>query len=298
MVARTLASICLASTILSGSVVYAAGEDTPKPDVVLRALPRVPTRASMLKDIDPKDTDKATSRARQWADDLIKAKEKRATEELEIIKKKVLESERARLKEQQERMRKREKYDQAYGIEATTGDKRAAVRVKLDFVVLEIDHFRRIADIYRLQEQLATDVVTALPKLDRDGDGKLTDDEYRDAAAIVSAASRLFVNLDVNEDGFVSESESDAAKGTPSTAIDAIQAGRISVDTPGYKIKNYDTDGDGALSVQERKELGNAFLAVAIQAGRDAIFYRTLTDALSISRQIAATKFENIEVVP
>src|SRR5688572_21296829 len=98
MVARTLALFCLAgSATLCGSAVCAA--DAPKAEV-LRALPRVPTRASMLKDIDPKDADKAKTRARQWADELIKAKEKRAAEELEVIKKKVLESERARIKEQ------------------------------------------------------------------------------------------------------------------------------------------------------------------------------------------------------
>jgi hypothetical protein len=297
MVARIFAAASLAGLAAFGGLAARAEDDSKKPaEVVLRALPRVPSRAALLKDIDLKDTEKAASRAKQWVDELIKSKEKRANEELEVIKKKLLESESARLKEQKERMRRREMYDRVYGVERGGGEAHAALRIKLSFVVLELDAYQRIAELYRAQEALATDIVTLLPKLDRDGDGRLAEDEYRDAAGILASAGLMFQNLDANEDGFVSEAESNAARKLPGSAADAAQAGRMLIDTPGHKIKNFDANSDGALDVAERKMLSDAFLAVAIQAGREAGFYRALTDALALARKIAAAKFEDVEL--
>jgi len=267
----------------------------------VRLLPKVPSRVAILKGLETGDPDKEGDKIGEWVMGLIAAKEKRANTELEAIKKRLRSEESARQAAERDRQRRADKYDEtwgALGTKTSSGGSGGATHIKLDFQVPEIETYRVAMAVCRVREALANDVVETLPRLDRNGDGRLTENEYRDAGAILTATSRLFQKLDANDDGILNEAEIEAARELPRNATAAIRTGRPTAESAGFKIKPYDADSDGVLDVNERKALTMAYVDVALRAGQEAAFYQRVIEALATAREVVAGKFADIEVTP
>lgn len=291
----------LVSASLFAFLAAASIRGAENPEAILErreiaALPKVPSRATILKDAG---TDSA--KIGQWVHTVIEAKEKKANVELEDLKKKVRAEEDVRYAAERERRRRQEKYDQSFGGAvggAAQKEKRAPIHMKLDFQVLEIDAYRAISETERQLQAVANEIAQNLSSLDHDGDGKLTENEYRDAAAIVVSTKRLFQSMDANGDGMISDDEIESARKLPQNMSAAIRAGREGASAPNFKIKPFDADSNGVLDVDERKALASAFVEISVKLGQEADFYKTVADNLAKAREIVAAKFADIEVAP
>ncbi len=262
------------------------------------ALPRIPTREFLLKGTDGKEDTEAT-KSGQWVSEFIAKKKVKADAEVDELKKKVQEedqAQKAKEKERQRRLAKLATYDDMQLLRRES--KQTTIRVKLEFQVPEIETCRRAADLCKQRKALADDVVETLSHLDRNNDGKLSAEEYSDACAIVIASAKLFQQIDSNNDGLLSEAEIDAAKLIPKDAAEARIAGHQASSIPNTRIKSFDVNGDGVLDAEERKVLSMAFVEVALNAQKEADFYRKLADSLTVSREIVAIKFANLVISP
>jgi Ca2+-binding EF-hand superfamily protein len=284
----------LAALPLAG-VANGAEGDEGAPAASVTTLVKVPARAAIAKGADG---DQVSKQVAEWVSTLIESKEKRANVELEQIKKELLAQEAQRETESKERRKKEERFNEVYGAVGprATGRQDGTLRIRLDFYVPEIDTYRAIVETLRQHKALADDVVDALKSLDRDRDGKLALDEYRDAAAIVTSTARLFQSLDQNNDGVITDAEINAARGVPADAADAVKKGRSAGDTP--KIKAYDADSDGTLNVDERKALTMAFVEFSLRCAKESEFYRLVQETLIATRDVVGAKFANIEIKP
>jgi len=276
----------------------AEGENasTPEPREAL-VLPKVATRDTIIKPGQPVDPTKLN----EWAARIIEGKVKRANVELEGLKKKTLAEEDVRVASERERQRRQEKYNQNWGNIGPSGGsvtKRGGVRMRLDFQVPEIETLRAIVDTLNLQQYLATDVAQTLSMLDKDGDGKLAGEEYRDAGAITATCGRLLVKLDANGDDFINEEEIVLGRRIPASASNAVRSGRDVASVAGYRIKIFDADTNGVLDVNERKAMGMAFVDLSIRFGQDAAFYKLAQESLAHAREPVAAKFADIEIAP
>ncbi|HYG78597.1 MAG TPA: hypothetical protein VEK08_26595 [Planctomycetota bacterium] len=260
------------------------------------SLLKAPSRDAIIKG------EKAEpARIHAWAGAFIQAKEKRANVELEALKKKMIAEEEERVATEKDRQRRQEKYNQNFGNIGASGSRSAQkgrIRMNLDFQVPELETYRAVIETLRLQQALATDIGQVLSLLDRDGDGKLSGDEYRDAGAMALSTARAFQKLDANADGFITEDEIVLARGIPASAQSAIRSGRSAASAIGYKIKNHDTDGNGVLDLNERKAMATVFTDLSIRLGQEADFYKSLVEAIILAREPVAAKFADIEVVP
>lgn len=258
-------------------------------------LPKVPSRAAIMK-----EGETSSVKLAEWIRQFIEAKEKKANVELETLKKNVRAEEEARLAAEKERRRRQDKYDASWGtVGAAAGNgKRGNVRLKLQFQVVEIDTYRTLAETSRYLQAAASEIAQSLSGLDRDGDGKLGGDEYRDAASVAVSSKALFQPIDANADGLITEEEIDAARRVPPNTSAAIRAGRQGASAPNFKIKPFDADGNGVLDVDERKAFSTALVELAVRLGHDTDFYRSVADNLSKAREIVAVKFADVEVAP
>jgi len=283
--------------ILMGMMLAAAAFSA---DATLRTLPRVASRTTVLKDIDTKDADKEASRIREFVREMIDAKEKRANDELKVMLAKIKEEENARVAAEKERRRRQENYEGSWGALSRSSKSidAAPSRIRLDFQVPEIDSYRQAAQAARQLETLANDVLQTLPKLDRDGDGRLSLDEYREATAMVVGSGRVFGGLDGRGDGMITDADLQAVKNSPAAASAATKAGKSTAEAAGYKMKTYDADSDGVLAVEERKALTMAYVEAALRWKTEADFYNKMADGLLIARQVVAAKFADVEVNP
>ena len=265
----------------------------------MQAIPKVPTMATIVGDGDP------ALQRRLWAQNLIKKKEIKARVEVVILKKKLLEEADAASVEEKDRQRRTERYNNSFRKEgelalpsgAGEGKKRV-LTLRLEFQVPEIDSYKKLIEVFKIRATLAENIVTTLTKLDRDADGKLSGDEYRDAALLYLATQRLFHSIDNDDDGYFSASEIEAAKTLPADGIAAITAGSATKEANSgvYKIKDFDINGDGVLSVSERKAMSSAYLDVGLKARQEAENYQKLVDDLLTLRQATAAKFANVTV--
>jgi hypothetical protein len=124
----------------------------------------------------------------------------------------------------------------------------------------------------------------------------LTLDEYRDASSIVLGGSRLFQSLDSQSDGVISEADLEAAKTLPTTAVAVAKNGYASASAERFKLKNYDTNEDGVLDINERKKMVMAFVEASLRWKEEAAFYSRIVESLSVAREGVATKFADIEI--
>ncbi|MEI6231988.1 MAG: hypothetical protein WCT04_02985 [Planctomycetota bacterium] len=283
--------------IVACGAVRAEDPDAPArsaDETVLQALPKVPTLTAIIGDGNAK------TQTNKWVQELMKKKETKARVEIVLLKQKLITEQESQDVEEKERLRRKIAYDKAHGTlydtPIATDRKKRTIRMKLEFQVPEIEMYRRLIDTYKTRAALASSVVDALTKLDRDNDGRLTADEYRDAACIFVATQRLFAAIDNDNDGLISLSEIEAAKNLPANAAAALTAGSNSKDaTAGtLKIKGFDANSDGALTIAERKALSSAYLEVELKSQQDADAYQKLHDDLSTARQVTAAKFENL----
>jgi Ca2+-binding EF-hand superfamily protein len=269
-------------------------------DAPLRTVPKVSTRTTILKNVDSRDAEKESVRLREFVREMIEAKEKRANDELKVMLAKIREEENARIAAEKERRRRQENYEGSWGTLSRSGklSDAAPSRIRLDFQVPEIESYRRATDAARHLETLANDVLATLPRLDRDGDGRLALDEYREATAMVVGSTRIFGSLDGRGDGLITDTDLEAVKNSASTAAAATKSGKTTAEAAGYKLKTYDGDSDGVLDVEERKALTMAFVEAALRWKNEAEFYSKMADGLLIARQVVAAKFADVEVNP
>lgn len=268
LVLGLLASACLPGLLLAGT----AEEDAPK----LLVLTQVASRASIVKGGESVPESKQTA---EWVKALIAAKEKRADREFEEFSKKEL--------EQLEAKRASNPRNKLEG----------TLRVVFDFYVPEVDTYEAIVEIFRAHKALADDAVEALTGLDRDRNGKLSAEEYTEAAAIVNATKRIFDPLDANNDGLITETEINAAWNVPRDAAAAIKPGKgRSASAAASMIKDFDANSDGALDVDERKALTMKYVEFSMRFGKDAAFYKQIRDSLAAARDEAGEKFSNREI--
>jgi|ERR1043165_2085356 Ca2+-binding EF-hand superfamily protein len=274
------------------------GDDAPKSadETVLHALPKVPTLATII------GKGNARTEPGKWVQELLKKKETRARVEIVLLKQKLIADQEAQNAEERERIRRRQLYDKALGslfdTEPTKQDgKKKLISMKLDFQLPEMEAYRRLVEVYQKRAALASDVVETLTRLDRDSDGKLAGEEYRDAAYIFNATQRLFLAVDNDGDGYISSNEIDAAKVLPADAAAALAAGaKEAATTDTFLIKGFDADKNGVLRIEERKALSSAYLDIALKSTQEAANYQRLHDDLSAARQVAAAKFENLTI--
>lgn len=273
-------------------------------ETLLRALPRVPSRETLLdlkhnsgKELD---RDKENELVRAWVSSTIAAKEKRADVELAAMKKKILDERQAELSTERERQRRQEKLDESWGVSGARSDAGTgkALHIQLDFQVPEIDSYRAAAEACKAREALANEIVARLPRLNSNADSQLVGDDYRAAAALLAGSARLFQKLDSNGDGFLTAAKLSAARELPENAAAALRDGRAETSVANYRIKPFDANSDGILDVAERKALTMAFVECAMKAANDAAFYTRVADMLAASRQPVANKFADVEIVP
>jgi hypothetical protein len=255
-------------------------------------LPKVPSRAIIAKQAGADDQKPIN----EWVQKLIDGKEKRAQTELEAYKKQFIAEERRRQMEERDRERRQERLE--IGGAPIKREANAPIHIKMEFQVPEITAYRAIADTLRAHQEISNAVAQTLAKLDRDGDGKLSAEEYREAGAILASTLRIFQPLDSNADGLITEAEIDAAREVPRNIPDAIKAGKAAVDASNFRIKTYDANGDGVLDVDERKALVMAYVDASLRAGQDAAFYNKVADTLTTSREMVAAKFADVEITP
>lgn len=274
------------------------GEDAPKSadETVLHALPKVPTMATIVGTGNPR------TQPGKWVQELLKKKETKARVEIVLLKQKLIADQEAQNAEDRERVRRRQLYDKALGTlfdtEPTRQDgKKKMISMKLDFQLAEMETYRRLVEVYNKRAALAADVVETLTRLDRDSDGKLTGEEYRDAAYIFNATQRLFLAVDNDGDGYFSIHEIDAAKAIPANGAAALAAGaKEAATTDTFLIKGFDANKDGVLRIEERKAISSAYLDIALKSTQEANSYQKLYDDLATARQAAAAKFENLTI--
>ena len=265
-------------------------------EAALQALPKVPTMATIVGDGVPK------AQVSKYVQELIKKKETKARVEIVLLKQKLIAEQETTDVAEKERIRRKILYDKAHGTlfdtQPVTEKKRKTIRMKLEFQVPEIEVYTRLVNLYKSRAALAADVVDALTKLDRDNDGKLTADEYRDAAHIFLATQRLFLTIDSDNDGQITIAEIDAAKAMPASASAALAEGAVSKEAAGGPviIAGFDADKDGVLTIAERKALSSAYLEAELKAQQEADAYQRLLDELITSRQVTAAKFENLTI--
>jgi len=270
--------------------------EKPADERVLQALPKVPTLATIVGDGSTK------AQVGAWIQELMKKKETKARVEIVILKQKLIAEQQTQDADEKERIRRKNQYDKAHGTlydapVAANEKKKRILKMKLEFQVPEIETYRRLIDVYKARSALALNIVDALTKLDRDNDGKLSADEYRDAAYMFIATQRLFTSVDSDGDGYITPAELDAAKNMPADAAAAMIAGSNSRDANGpLLIKGYDADKDGVLTIAERKALSSAYLEIELKAQQEVAAYQKLSDDLISARSVTAAKFENVTV--
>jgi Ca2+-binding EF-hand superfamily protein len=296
-----------AAALLAAALTSACAEDSEEPiapsadQTVLQALPKVPTMETIA---GKGDSRRAPSK---WIQELMKKKETRARIEIVSLKQKVLAEQEATLAADKERSRRQERYNAAYGSLNNTsapssgaGERRKrTLNLKLEFQVPEMEVYRRLIEAYKIRAALAADAVNTLTRLDRNGDGNLSSDEYRDAAYLWTATTKLFHPVDSDLDGYISVAEIEAARTLPANGAAAITAGANSkeaINTVDLKIKDFDQNNDGILNVAERKALSSAYLEASLRAQQDAAAYQNLLDELLVARQTSTAKFENLTI--
>ncbi len=292
-------SLLLTLVLLAcGAVWCEEPDEAPKPadEAALQAIPKVPTLATIIGDGNPKTAPS------KWVQDLMKKKETKARVEIVLLKQKLIAQQEAQDVEEKERIRRKLAYDKAHGTlfdtAPATEPKKRTIKMKLEFQVAEIETYRRLIEAYKVRAALADSVVESLTKLDRDNDGKLTGDEYRDAAHIFLATQRLFSAVDNDGDGYISLAEIDAAKTLPADGAAALAAGSGMKDANSGTliIKDFDADKDGVLTINERKALSSAYLDISLKSTHEADAYQHLLDEMLTARQASAAKFENLTI--
>ncbi|HEY3325521.1 MAG TPA: hypothetical protein VGP72_34030 [Planctomycetota bacterium] len=273
----------------------AAEGDADAPGKELRGLPKISARTKISKEAEIN-----TVEISRWAHELIATKEKRADKELEQIKKKAAAAEKERLADEQDRRRRQSQYEQSWGtLGPGSGRERSGVlHIKLDFTVPEIDAYRLAIEACHHVQGAAAAIAESLSSLDRDGDGKLAGEEYKDAAAVVAATLPMFQKLDSGENGYLTEESLYGAKNAPATLTAAMRAGRPLASAAGYRIKPFDKTGKGELDIDERKAMSMAFVELSVRMAKDAEFYKVVMDNLISARAPVAERFADVEVAP
>lgn len=232
------------------------------------------------------------------ANTYVAAHEKAVKAIFEIQKKNVEEQLLKEEEERQEKIRRQKRYKEQKGDTSTQSEDEGprSVVLRVDFVVPELTTYRRAAAGCRKRAELARAVVQILPDLDRNKDGNLTDDEYRDAGAIIRTTERLLRGMDSDKDGQISIIELDSTNTLPRNAIAAARAGASLVNGKDFLIAKYDADKDGTLDVSERKALSVEYSNAALAYTAEAADYDKVADEIEARQKMSADKFQHMEV--
>lgn len=260
----------------------------------IQPLPRIQTRAAILK-----DNETNPRRMQDWVGTFMEGKERKAKLELDVIKKTIQAQEAKRLEEERERQRRDDNYRRSMGeYVPVKRDDKASSKIKLDFQVPEIDAYRYAAEACTTQATLAKGVADYFSRLDRDGDGKLTEDDYRDAGAVTVGASKVLLPMDANGDGYLSEDEILATEKLPRNAATALRQGKNSIQVANYRMKTFDKDANGELSVDEYKAMVMTYIEASVRLETDAAFYKQVADNLALARTVSAARYAELDVTP
>ena len=284
--------VAVAAMVICSAVAVCA-EDDGIPQAKKQIMPKVPSRGAILKPSESESNAIGT-----FVRNFIAAKEKKADAELDVYKKTVLEEERVRQADERNRLRRQERNDLLNNTPGVTSRERGPIRIQLDFQVPEIAIYQLAAELCRSQQKLANDVVDALSRMDRDNDGKLSNEEYKEASALVVSTRIVQQKLDIDNDGMISEEELDALRKMPASVTAAIGAGREATSALTFKLKGYDTDGNNVLDVDERKRMVMSFVEATLRAEQEAQFYKSVADNLATARTIVAEKFADVLIAP
>jgi hypothetical protein len=295
-----LLSIAVAVALLCAQRSHAEDDPdvpaAPADETVLQALPKVPTLEKI--GTTPKQID-------AWVQGLIQKKEIKARVEVVLLKQRILAEQREAIAADKERIRREERYNASFGgplrggnAEAGGAKKNRAIKVKLAFQVPELDMYKRVLEAYKLRAALAAGAVETLTRIDRNADGKLSGDEYRDAGNLVLATRKLFRSLDTDNDGLISLAEIEAARQLPASGAEAISAGSQMKEANNGPdpLKDYDKKGTGELGLAELKALSSAYLVAALDAQKAVEHCQKVIDALATAQQASAAKFENLTI--
>jgi Ca2+-binding EF-hand superfamily protein len=277
-----------------GAAANLFAEDSDLPPVT-DTLVRVQSREAILKDA----TDEG-KRTTDWIASFMEAKERKARLELDVIRKTVQAQEMKRLEEERERRRRDDDYRRSIGeyVPPRKDSDTAARTIKLDFQVPEITTYETVSTVYEKHKELADSVTAYLSKLDRDGDGKLTGEDYADAGATVLGVAKLLQPVDSNGDGYLTQRELETAFEIPRNAVSARRDGREVSQTSDFRIKQFDKDNNGELSTQEYKSMVMTYVEAGRRAATSAAFYKQAATALSQARVVSAARFADLDVAP
>lgn len=257
-------------------------------------LARVPTRAAIMK-----DQASEAKRVPEWVASFMEAKERKASVELDVIRKTVQAEEGKRMEDERERRRREENYKRSIGeYVPVKKDEKGSSRIKLDFQVPEIETYRLASETCLQCKALADSIADFLSRLDRDGDGKLTADDYVDAGAISAGSTKLLGPLDANGDGVLTEEELAAAQKLPRNGATALRQGRAVTQVPNYRVKTFDKDANGDMSTDEYKSMVMTYVEASLRYESDAAFYKQLSDSLVQARAVSAARYAELDVAP
>ncbi|MCX7804428.1 MAG: hypothetical protein N3A38_04475 [Planctomycetota bacterium] len=212
---------------------------------------------------------------------LLKDQIQRARREIAEFKREREERKRKEAEAMREAARRREAIGGAAPVEKKTpASTEETYRVSVNLNVPELALYRSGIRALRHQSAVCAAATAFLAELDKDGDEKLTGEEYKRALALYKLASRALQPLDRNGDGIVSDREIEALLAVPRNVKEAVEkaleAGRIE----NVRIPVYDRDRDGTLDLSEAKDFAMGFASAAIAADSDRAFYATVVDAI------------------
>jgi hypothetical protein len=243
----------------------------------------------------------------EYCRNLIEAREAYAEKQVALQKEKLIaeaKSEDARRKEED---RRRALYEKHFGTppaqtnpdkkpEEPKEEKKASVRVRVTFTVPEALLYQAAAKTCRDRKVFCEAVLDYLARLDPSNTGKIAEDDYKIAGALLMDAAKFLRSLDNGGSltiGLLGELDE-----VPLDPAAIVKANLRIVNSKHFTINSFDDNHDGVLDSAERKRMSLAFSTMARQYGQEAAFYQSISDGLTVRAKVVAARMDNIELMP
>jgi hypothetical protein len=191
-----------------------------------------------------------------------------------------------------EREKRRQEYEKYWGVSEGLEHGRSAekaARFRLTFVIPEAEVYAVAGAACRERERFLKDAAAKISALAADRDGLVSGDEYQAAASLVSAAAAPLGKEMLDRGGELRLSDLRLLRPL-AVASGEVLAGRNA------RIEGYDRDGDGRLSLEERKDLALAFASAAMRWGDDARFYEQAVLELRARAEAVSERYASVEL--